>query len=45
MLFYFHPRWFAGLNYRYSYYKQEKMRESGSEPGYSYDELDIIPET
>lgn len=38
----FTPRLCAGLGYNYFYYQQKKMKESGVQPGYVYEDLDII---
>jgi hypothetical protein len=36
------PRISAGLGYNYFLRKQERLKESGSQPGVSYDDLDIV---
>lgn len=38
----FYKDWYLGLGYRYIEYIQEKLKESGVQPGSTYDDLDII---
>lgn len=38
----FYKYWYLGLGYRYIEYIQEKLKESGVQPGSAYDDLDIV---
>ncbi len=41
-LYHFNNDWFVGIGYNYRKYRQEKLKESGVQPGSTYDDLDII---
>ncbi|MBU1061658.1 MAG: hypothetical protein KJ952_02930 [Candidatus Omnitrophica bacterium] len=40
--YHFNTDWFIGAGYSYTEYNQDKLKESGVQPGYTYDDLDII---
>ena len=42
MRYNFYNDWYAGIGYNYMEYVQEKLKESGVQPGSTYDDLDII---
>ncbi len=42
MRYFFKTDWFIGIGYNYTEYNQEKLKESGVQPGSTYDDLDII---
>lgn len=42
MIFHFTPNWFLGAGYKYDYYSQKEMTESGLEAGVRYSGADII---
>lgn len=42
MRYNFYNAWYAGIGYNYMEYVQEKLKESGVQPGDTYDDLDII---
>ncbi|MBN1913955.1 MAG: hypothetical protein JW788_06100 [Candidatus Omnitrophica bacterium] len=41
----FTPRIYAGVGYNYLQFRQKKMKESGAQPGYIYEDLDIVRNT